>query len=157
MDGPSARAPELSPGLVFVLIVGGLCAFLGAVLLVSAGWGVVGELGRVAMLAALTGVSLGAGQLAASRGLSTGAAVARALAGLFGTVATGYAFYLLDEAGRLGLLTGLCALALAGGAVASSRGAPQAGLALLALGSQLGWAVGAQAIHMGHADDRRGC
>jgi hypothetical protein len=74
---PDATSPaELSPGLVFVLIVGGLCAFLGAVLLVSAGWGVVGELGRVAMLAALTVVSLGAGQLASSRGLATGAAVA---------------------------------------------------------------------------------
>jgi hypothetical protein len=154
---PDATRPaELSPGLVFVLIVGGLCAFLGAVLLVSAGWGVVGELGRVAMLAALTVVSLGAGQLASSRGLATGAAVARALAGLFGTVATGYAFYLLNESGRLGLLAGLCALSLASGALASSRGAPQAGLALLALGSQLGWAVGAQAIHMGHGGDRRG-
>lgn len=153
-DGP--RPPELSPGLVFVLLVGGLCAFLGAVLLVSAGWGVVGELGRVAMLAALTAVSLGAGQLASSRGLATGAAVARALAGLFGTVATGYAFYLLNEPGRLGLLAGLCLLSLASGALASARGAPQAGLALLALGSQLGWAVGAQAIHLGHVGDRRG-
>lgn len=155
-SAPQAVRAEISPVLMLVLIVGGMCAFLGAVLLVVAGWDVVGEYGRVALLAGLTALSLGAGQLASSRGLSTGAAVARALAGLFGVVAVGYSFYLLNEPGRLGLLLGLCALSFAGGALARRRRAPVAGSALLTLGSQLGWAVGAQAIHMTRPSDALG-
>lgn len=146
----------LSPLLMLVLVVGGLCAFLGAVLLVVAGWDVVGQLGRVALLAGLSALALGAGQLAASRRLTTGALVARALAALFGVVAVGYSFYLLNEPGRLGLLIGLCALSCAGGALAMRRSAPFAGGALLTLGSQLVWAIGAQWIHMRHPTDRLG-
>jgi len=143
-----ARATEMSPVLMLVLIFGGFCAFVGAVLLVVAGWDVVGEYGRVAILAGLSTLSWGAGSLAAKRGLDTGATVGRGLAFVFGAVALAYTFSLLHEPGRLALLVALTASTLAGGVAVGRRGAPLGGAALLALGSQLIWAVGAQCIHM---------
>ncbi len=143
-----ARATEMSPVLMLVLIFGGFCAFVGAVLLVVAGWDVVGEYGRVAILAGLAALAWGAGALAAKRGLDTGATVGRGLACVFATVALAYTFSLLHDPGRLALLVGLTAASLLGGVAVGRRGAPLGGAALLALGSQLIWAVGAQCIHM---------
>ncbi|MDP3215815.1 MAG: hypothetical protein Q8S73_17035, partial [Deltaproteobacteria bacterium] len=143
-----ARSTEMSPVLAMVLVFGGFCAFVGAVLLVVAGWDVVGEYGRVAILAGLAALAWGAGAIAARRGLETGATVGRGLAGVFATVAVAYTFALLHEPGRLGLLIGLTALSLVGGLVVERRSAPLGGAALVALGSQLPWAVGAQVIHM---------
>ena len=134
--------------LMLVLIFGGFCAFVGAVLLVVAGWDVVGEYGRVAILAGLSTLSWGVGALAAKRRLDTGATVGRGLAFVFGAVALAYTFSLLHEPGRLALLVALTAATLAGGVAVGRRGAPLGGAALLALGSQLIWAVGAQCIHM---------
>lgn len=151
-----ARSTEMSPVLALVLVFGGFCAFVGAVLLVVAGWDVVGEYGRVAILAGLAALAWGAGALAARRGLETGATVGRGLAGVFATVAAAYTFALLHDPGRLGLLVGLTALSLVGGLALERRGAPLGGAALVALGAQLPWAVGAQVIHMTDRDASAG-
>lgn len=143
-----ARATEMSPVLLLVLIAGGFCAFVGAVLLVVAGWDVVGEYGRVALLGALSALSWGAGSVAARRGMETGATVGRGLACVFATVAVSYAFALMHDPGRLALLIALTVGSLWGGSVVERRSAPLGGAALVALGSQLLWTVGAQIIHM---------
>lgn len=151
-----ARATEMSPVLMLVLIFGGVCAFAGAVLLVVAGWDVVGEYGRVALLGGLAALSWGAGALAARRGLDTGATVGRGLGCVFATVALAYTFSLLHEPGRLALLVGLTLAALGGGLAAERRGAPLGGSVLLGLGTQLIWSVGAQVIHMTDLSDGPG-
>lgn len=143
-----AQASETSAVLMLVLVVGGLCAFLGAVLLVVTGWDIVGAAGRVVMLSALAAGSWGVGAFAAHRKFDLGALVFKGVAGLFATVACGYAFYLLNEPGRLALLMALTAGAMAGGVGVERRGAPMGGTVLLLLGSQLLWAVGAQGLHM---------
>lgn len=150
------RPPELSPVLMLVLLVGGVCAFAGAVLLVVTGWDVVGAAGQVATLFGLAALSWGASLVAARLRLPVGVTVARGVAGLFATVAVAWAFALLDAAGRLGLLSALTVGAIAGGFVAGRRGAPLGGAVLLALGSQLLWAVGAQAIAMSGVGDGPG-
>ena len=143
-----AQVTAMSPVLMLVLLVGGFCAFVGAVLLVVAGWDVVGEYGRVAILGVLATLAGLAGSVAARRGMETGATVGRGLACVFATVAVAYTFSLLDDGGRLALLAALALGALGGGVVVERRGAPLGGAALLALGSQLLWTVGAQLIHM---------
>ncbi len=147
---------ELSPLLVLVLVVGGLCAFFGAVLLVSAGWDVVGSAGRVAILGLLAGASWGLGALAARRGLDTAATVGRGMCALFGSVALAYTFYLLHDGGRLALLVALDFAAFAGSQLAARRGAPLGSAALLVLGTQLLWTVGAQWVALTHAPDGAG-
>ncbi len=151
-----AGAPDISPVLMLVLVIGGLCAFAGAVLLVVTTWDVVGGFGRVATLLGLAALSWGAGALAGRYRIDAGVTVGRGLAGLFTTVAVAYAFSQLDEVGRLGLLIGLTAGAFVGGGMAEKRGAPLGGMVLLALGSQLLWIVGAQIISMSHVGDGPG-
>ncbi len=143
-----AHVTEMSPVLMLVLIVGGFCAFIGAVLLVVAGWDVVGEFGRVAILGVLATLAGLAGSVAARRGMEIGATVGRGLACVFATVAVAYTFSLLDDGGRLALLAMLALGALGSGVVVGRRDAPLGGAVLLALGSQLFWTVGAQLIHM---------
>lgn len=147
-DHVRRQASDVSPVLVLVLIGGGFCAFVGAVLLVVAGWDVVGAWGRVLLLVGLAAAAWGAGELAGKYKLDTGVTVGRGLAGLFATVGVAYAFYLLDAPGRLALLMALTLGALGGGALAERRGAPLGGAVLLALGSQLVWTVGAQLSDM---------
>lgn len=151
-----AAAAEISPVLVLVLVLGGLCAFVGAVLLVVTTWDVVGGFGRVATLLGLAALSWGAGALAGRYRVEAGVTVGRGLAGLFATVAVAYAFSQLDDVGRLGLLIGLTVGAFGGGVLAERRGAPMGGVVLLALGSQLLWIVGAQLISMSHVGDGPG-
>ncbi len=151
-----AGAPDISPVLVLVLVIGGLCAFVGAVLLVVAVGDAVGAAGRVATLLGVAALSWGAGALAGRYRIDAGVTVGRGLAGLFATVAVAYAFSQLDEVGRLGLLIGLTTGAFVGGAMAGKRGAPLGGVVLLALGSQLLWVVGAQIISMSHVGDGPG-
>ncbi|MEZ4410972.1 MAG: hypothetical protein R3A52_31510 [Polyangiales bacterium] len=147
-------APEISPVLLTVLIAGGFCAFVGAVLLVVAVGDAVGAAGRVATLVGLAALSWGVSLVARRYRVEPGVTVARGLAGLFATVAVAYTFSLLDELGRLALLAGLSLSAVAGGFVVERRGAPLGGAVLLALGSQLLWIVGAQALTMrGEGED----
>ena len=147
---------ERSPVLMVTLLLGGLFTFLGAVMLVTIGWSVVGAAGRVALLSTMAAASWALGALAARYKVESGALVARGVAALFATVALAYAFSQASEAGRLLMLVGLSAGSLVGGSLAERRGAPLGGAVLLGLGSQLVWAVGAQVIAMSHGLDGAG-
>lgn len=147
--GAAAPARETSPVLVLTLLVGGLITFVGAVMLVSIGWAVAGALGRVLLLSAMAAGAWGLGAVAQRFQVAPGVVVARAVAGIFATVAVAFAFSQLDDAGRLALLSGLTSAAFVGGAMVERRGAPLGGAVLVGLGTQLLWTVGAQVIHMG--------
>jgi len=144
--GPSK---ETSPVLILTLLVGGFITFLGAVMLVSIGWAVAGALGRGLLLAAMSAAAWGLGAVARHYKIDAGVVVARAVSGIFATVAIAFTFSQLDESGRLALLVGLTGAAFVGGGLVEQRGAPVGGAVLVGLGTQLLWAVGAQLIHMG--------
>jgi hypothetical protein len=146
---PTGPTKETSPVLILTLLVGGFITFLGAVMLVSLGWAVAGALGRVVLLAAMSAAAWGLGAVANRYKIEAGVVVARAISGIFATVAIAFTFSQLDEAGRLALLVGLTGAAFVGGGLVEKRGAPLGGAVLIGLGTQLLWAVGAQLIHMG--------
>jgi len=144
----ASTARSTSPVLLATLLVGGAITLLGTILLVSIGWSTAGVVGRGLLLVGLSLGSWAVGALAQRFHIDAGVIVARAISAVFATIATGFVFSNLDEPGRLGLLVVLTVAALGGGARAT-RHAPLGGLALVGLGTQLGWAVGAQWMHMG--------
>jgi hypothetical protein len=111
-------APPTSPVLAALMVVGGLIAAIGAVQLVLKTWDIFGEVGHVVTLSLLSAIAAGASELCKRKGIRSGVTVGVALSALFGTVATAYTFYLLDDYGRLALAMLLAPVAWIAGAFA---------------------------------------
>ena len=150
-----AETSQTSLTLMFLLAVGGIFAFSGAALLVFTGWDVVGERGRLAMLAALSVVVYASGSFAKKKGFDSSGRALEFAAITLALLDASYAFSLLENTGRTVFLAVIVASALGGGMYVERNGSPRSGLALVTLGTQLLWLLGGWVIHLsqsGHVE-----
>ena len=156
---------ELSAILVLVFIVGGIFVFSGAIWLVAVTWSSIGELGRFALLAVLTGGVWAGAELARNSKYPRSALALEMLACQLLWADAGYLLFLLHENGAgawsiAASCVSLVALALALrrrslllGVTAAANFAVVAGCfgAFLSTGAELGPLVYAGLVGLGYA------